>query len=271
MRFKIDVNLKDDDFVRLVDVLDDNPTKSVELLGVEDFDFVKFCSFSISVESFGYSLSGMVSFDQPIGLKLFKFLELDKKTSKLLSVNFKNIKLSKVVLTANEIEGDLRKCLSLLERIFNKVCSMNFKPIVKTLVIDSESLERQLSFILRASELEKRGEKPKPFGILHAKSRKDAVLRSGDLVPLYLEKDKAYLYEDKNVYLLLPRDFVRKLLKLDNSMLSPSDQFTREELEVLRKFSMRKYVKKHRVAGKTFFHDLNVQTRKLLLKGLRNL
>ena len=75
----------------------------------------------------------------------------------------------------------------------------------------------------------------------------------------------------QNVYLLLPRDFVRKLLKLENSTLTPSDQFTGEELEVLRKFSMRKYVKKDKVAGKTFFHDLNAQTRKLLLKGLRNL
>jgi hypothetical protein len=204
-------------------------------------------------------------------LKLFKFLELDKETSKLLSVNFKNIKLSKLVMDINELEGDLRKCSVLLERIFNKVCSMNFKPIVKTLVIDSESLERQLGLILRVSELEKRGEKPRAYGTLHAKSRKDAVIRSGDLVPIYLEKDKAYLYGDKNVYLLLPRDFVRKLLKLDNSTLTPSNQFTKEELEVLRKFSMRKYVKKNSVAGKTFFHDLNVQTRKLLLKGLRNL
>jgi hypothetical protein len=119
--------------------------------------------------------------------------------------------------------------------------------------------------------LEKRGERPRAFGTLHAKSRKDAVLRSGDLVPVYLEKDKTYLYEDKNVYLLLPRDFVRKLLKLDDSTLTPSDQFTEEELEVLRKFYMRKYVKKDKVAGKTFFHDLNIKTRKLLLKGLRNL
>ena len=189
MRFKIDIDLKDEDFLRLVDVLDDNPNKSVELLSGEDFDFVKFGSFLVSVEGFGYSLSGMVSFQQPIGLKLFKFLELDKETSKLLSVNFRNIKLSKIVLDANKLEGDLRKCLGLLERIFNKACSMNFKPIVKTLVIDSESLERQIGLILRTSELEKRGEKPKAYGTLHAKSRKDAVLRSGDLVPIYLEKD----------------------------------------------------------------------------------
>ena len=81
----------------------------------------------------------------------------------------------------------------------------------------------------------------------------------------------SYLYADKNVYILLPRDFVRKLLKLDNSTLTPSEQFSKEELEVLRKFSMRKYVKKNKVAGKFFYHDLNAETRKLLLKGIRNI
>ena len=47
--------------------------------------------------------------------------------------------------------------------------------------------------------------------------------------------------------------------------------FTDDELEVLRKFCMRKYVKKSKVVGKTFYHDLNEKTRKLLLKGLKNL
>ena len=170
-----------------------------------------------------------------------------------------------------QLDSSTKEELFLLEKIFNKVCSMNYKPIVKTLTINSESLEKKLDLTIRETELEKRGESPFPFGTLHAKSRKDAVLRSGTLVPIYLEKDKAYLYEDKNVYLLLPRDFVRKLLKLDNSTLTPSEQFSKEELEVLRKFSMRKYVKKNKVAGKFFYHDLNAETRKLLLKGLRNL
>ncbi|MBT8171516.1 hypothetical protein KJN74_01415, partial [Candidatus Bathyarchaeota archaeon] len=120
--------------------------------------------------------------------------------------------------------------------------------------------------------LEKRGEIPKSFGTIHAKGRKDAGIRSGnDLVPIYLEKDKAYLYEDKNVYILLPKDFVRKLLKLDKSTLTPSEQFSKEELQVLKKFSMRNYVQKNIVAGKNFYHNLNEETRKLLLKGIRNL
>ena len=265
------LDLNDNDFSRMKNVLDQNPIKSLELLGGEDFAFVTFCPFLVSVEGFGYSLNGMVSFEQPIGLKVFEFLEFDKEISRKLSVNFRNIKLSKIVSDFSDLQSELKECLNLLVIIFNKVCSMNYKLIGKTFTINSESLDKQLDLIIRASELEKRGECPKPFGIIHAKGRRDAGTRSGILVPIYLEKDKAYLYEDKNVYLLLPRDFVRKLLKLDNSSLTPSEQFTDQELEVLRKFCMRNYVKEDKVVDKIFYHSLNDETRKLLLKGLRNL
>ena len=180
--------------------------------------------------------------------------------------------MKKIVLDASDLENDLKACLKLLERVFNKVCSMNHKSLDKILTIDCESLDKQLDLVIRATELKKRDEHPKAFGTIHAKGRKEAGVRAGiDLVAVYLEKDKAYLYEDKSVYLLLPREFVRKLLKLENSTLTPSEQFTDDELEVLRKFCMRKYVKKSKVVGKTFYHDLNQKTRKLLLKGLRNL
>ena len=251
-------------------VLNQNPNSSLELLPCEDFDLVKFSPFLVTVKDFGFSFNGMVTFQQRIGLKVFEYLNLNKETSRKLSVNYRNIKLSKNVSEPNELESDLKKCLSLLERVFNKVCSMNYKLIGKTLTINAESLDKQLDLIIRTEELEKRGEHPKPFGTLHAKGRKDAVDRIGpDLVPIYIEKDKAYLYEDKNMYILLPRDFVRKLLKLDNSTLIPSEQFTDLELQVLRKFYMRKYVMKNKVAGKTFYHSLNKETRKFLLKGLR--
>ena len=253
-------------------VLDQNPKASLELLPGKDFEFVKFSPFLVTVEDFGYSFKGMVSFQQPLGLKVFDYLELDKETGRKLSVNYRNIKISNIVSEKSELESDLKEYLSLLERVFNKVCSMNYKLIGKTLTIDTESLDKQLDLIISAEELEKRGEHPKPFGTIHAKGRKDAVERVGpDLVPIYMEKDKAYLYEDKNIYILLPRDFVRKLLKLDDSTLTPSDQFTDEELGILRKFCMRKYVMKNEVAGKTFYHNLNKETRKFLLKGLRKL
>jgi len=266
------IDLNDNDFERMKNVLDENPNASLELLPGEDFEFVNFSPFLLTVKDFGYSFNGIVSFQQPIGLKVFDYLKLDKETSRKLSVNYRNIKLSNIVSEKSELESNLKECLCLLERIFNKVCSMNYKPIVKTLTINAESLDKQLDLIIRAEELEKRGERLKPFGTIHAKGRKDAVDRIGpDLVPIYLEKDKAYLYEDKNIYILLPRDFVRKLLKMDDSTLTPSEQFTDEELQILRKFCMRKYVMKNEVAGKTFYHNLNKETRKLLLKGLRKL
>ena len=269
MRFKIVIDLNDNDFVRVKNVLDENPNASLELVPGEDFEFVKFSPFLVTGEGFGYSFNVMVSFQQPIGLKVFDYLELDKETSRKLSVNYRNIKLSKNVSEKSELESDLKECLRLLERIFNKVCSMHYKPIAKTITINTESLDKQLDLIIRAEELEKQGEVARPFGTIHAKSRRDAVDRVGpDLVPIYMEKDKAYLYEDKTIYILLPRDFVRKLLRMDSSTLVPSDQFTEKENEVLRKFSMRKYVKTMKVAGKVFFTDLNEETRKLLLKGI---
>ena len=269
MRFKIVIDLNDNDFERMKNVLDKNPNASLGLLPCEDFEFVKFSPFLISVNDFGYSFNGMVSFQQPIGLKVFDYLELDKETSRKLSVNYRNIKLSKNVSEPSELESDLKECLGLLVRVFNKVCSMNYKLIAKTLKINAESLDKQLDLIIRAEQLEKRGEVARPFGTIHAKGRKDAVERAGDdLVPVYLERDKAYLFEDKKMFILLPRDFVMKLLRMDNSTLAPSDQFTEKENEVIRKFSMRKYVKTMKVAGKVFFTDLNEETRKLLLKGI---
>ena len=98
MRFKIVIDLDDNDYDRMKDVLDENPDTPLELLSGEDFEFVEFHPFLVSVEGFGYSLSGMVSFQERIGLDVFKFLELDKESSKILSVNFKNIKLKKIVL-----------------------------------------------------------------------------------------------------------------------------------------------------------------------------
>jgi hypothetical protein len=266
------IDLNDNDFDRMKNVLEKNPDRSLELLSGEDFEFVTFHPFLVSVEGFEYSLNGMVSFQHRIGLKIFEFLELDKETSRQLSVNYRNIKLSKIVLEENELQNVIKECLGLLERIFNKVCSMEQKLIEKTLTINSESLDKKLDLVIRATELKKRDEHPKAFGTIHAKGRKEAGIRAGiDLVPIYLEKDKAYLYEDKRVYILLPRTFVRKLLKMEKSILTPSEQFTDEELEVLKKFSMRKYIKKDKVVGKTFYHDLNEETRKLLLKGLKNL
>jgi hypothetical protein len=271
LRFKIKISLKKRDFVRLRDFLSENPGASVELFPDEDFEFVAVSPLLVAVEGFGYSIRSAVSFQQPIGIEVFQRLDLNSETSEILKVNYRNIKLSKIVTEANELENDLKECLNILERIVNQTCNMLDKLVEKTSVINSEGLDEQLDLILRAKELKKRGEIAKPFSSIHAKSRKDAGERSDDLVPVYLERDKAWLYEDNRVFILLPRDFVMKLLRMEGSTLLPSDQFTSEEKEVLRKFSMRKYVKILKVAGKTFYHDLNEKTRKLLLKGLKKL
>jgi hypothetical protein len=46
------------------------------------------------------------------------------------------------------------------------------------------------------------------------------------------------------------------------------DQFTNEEREALKQFSLRRYLKTRKVAGKDYYCDLDETTRKLLVKGL---
>jgi hypothetical protein len=252
------------------EVLDKNPSTSLELFPYQDFEFAAISPLSITAEGFGYSINGTVTFQQPIGMKVFDRLKLEKETSRYLSVNYRNIKLTKIVTEANELENDLNESSNLLEKIFNQVCHMQKILIEKTLTINTESLDKQLDSIIRAKELNKRGEVPKPFGTIHAQGSKDAKQRAGpDLVPIYMERDKAYLYEDKKIFILLPRKFVMKILKMNHSTLVPSDQFTDQEIDVLKKFSMRKYIKKNKVAGKTFYHNLDEKTRKLLIKGMK--
>jgi len=265
------MNIKERDFTRLIDFLSENPDASIELFPGEDFEFVAISPLLVDVEGFGYSIKSKVSFQQPIGMEVFDRLKLDSEKSKILKINYRNIKLSKIVTEVNELENDLKVCLGVLEKIVDQTCNMLDKLLEKTITIDSEGLDKQFNELIRARELKKRGEVAKPFGTIHAKGRKDAGERSNDLVPVYLEKDKAYLYEDNRVFILLPRDFVMKLLRMEGSTLVPSDQFTSKEKEVLRQFSMRKYVKTMKVAGKAFYHDLNEKTRKLLLKGMKKL
>jgi hypothetical protein len=269
LRFKIKISLKERDFTRLTDFLSENPNASIELFPGEDFEFVAVSPLLVAIEGFGYLLKSKVSFRQPIGMEVFSRLKLDSSPSEILTINYRNIKLSKIVTEANELENDLKECRIILERIVNQTCNMLDKLVKKTFTIDSEGLDKQFDAVIRARELKKRGEVTKPFGTIHAKSRRDGGERSGDLVPVYLERDKAWLYEDNRVFILLPRDFVMKLLRMEGSTLVPLDQFTSEEKEVLRQFSMRKYVKTMKVASKTFYHDLNEKTRKLLLKGLK--
>lgn len=269
MRYKIKNELKKADYVRLAEFLNENKSASIELIPSVDLEFVSVNPVIVVVEGFGYSINGEVSFQQPMGLEIYENLKLDDEISGSIAVNYRNIKLSKVVTEASELEGDLNKCLRMLERIINQTCNMLDKLVDQTFTLNSEWLDRQFDIVLRKEELEKRRETPRPFGIIHAKNSKDAKERTGDLIPIYMERDKAYLYEDKKVFMLLPRNFVMKLLKIQGPTMMPTDQFTDGEREALNEFSMRQYIKKRKIRRKIYYCDLDEKTRKLLLKGLR--
>lgn len=268
MRFKLKNELKKADYVRLVEFLNENTSASIDLFPDIDLELMSVNPLVVTVEGFGYSIKGEVSFQQSIGLEVYDDLKLDDEMSRSLSVNYRNIKLAKVVTEANEFESDLNKCLKMLELIVNHSCSIFDKLIDQTFTLNSERLDRQLDMTRKKEELEKRGEVPRSFGTIHAKSWKDAKERAGDLVPIYMERDKAYLYEGNKVFILLPRNFVMKLLKIQGSTMISLDQFTGEEREALNKFSMRRYIKTRRIGGKIYYCDLDEKTRKLLLKGM---
>jgi hypothetical protein len=53
--------------------------------------------------------------------------------------------------------------------------------------------------------------------------------------------------------------------------LLADDQFGDEERDVLKKFTMRNYIKTRRISGKTYYCGLDEKTRKLLLRGMKKL
>jgi hypothetical protein len=270
LRFKMKNKLKKDDYVRLTEFLSENTNASVGLFQGIDLEFMLVNPLVVAVEGFGYSINGDVSFQQPIGLEVNENLRLDDEIGISVLVNYGNIKLSKVVTEASELESDLSKCLKILEKIVNQTCNMLDTLVEQTSTINSEWLDRQLEMMLGKEELEKRGETAKPFGTIHAKGWKDAKERAGNnLVPVYMERDKTYLYEGNKIFIYLPRNFVMKLLKIESRTMIPADHFTDKEREVLKKFSMRQYVKTRSITGKICYYDLNEKTRSLLLKGMK--
>lgn len=270
LRFKMKNELKKEDYVRLTEFLSENTNASVGLFPSIDLEFMLVNPLVVAAKGFGYSINGEILFQQPIGLKVNENLKLNDEIGIELAANYRSIKLSKVVTEAIEFESDLNKCLKILERIANQSCSMLDSLVEQTSTISSKWLDRQLDMMLRKEELEKRGETAEPFGAIHAEGWKDAKERAGDdLVPVYLERDKTYLYEGNKIFIYLPRNFVMKLLKIESRTMIPADYFTEKEREVLNKFSMRQYVKTRRITGKICYYDLNEKTRSLLLKGMK--
>ena len=269
MRFKIKNELREVDYLRLREFLKEDPGTSIELFPGVDLGFLSVSSVVVAAEGFGYEIIAEILFRESIGFEVSDDVKLDDDMRGGLAVNRRNFKLSKIVTEASQLEGDVNKVLRIVERVVNHVCGRFGRVIEQISIIDSGSVDNQLKLISREEELEKRGEVSKPFGKIHAKGSRDARERSGNLIPVYLETDKAYLYEDKKVFILLSRDFCMKLLRLEGSMMVLADQFTAEEREVIDDFCMRQYVKARRVGGKTYYYSLDEKTRKLLLKGMK--
>jgi hypothetical protein len=269
LRFKINNELKKTDYKSLTEFLRENPSVSIELLPRVDFEFVSVDPIVVSVEGFGYRIDTEILFKQPLGFEVYDNIKLDDEMRSCLGVNRRNFKVSKVVMEPTDLEEDLNMISKTVERIVNYTCNRFGLLIEQAFMINSERLDREFNMTLGKEELEKRGEMPRSFGIIHAKSSKDAKERANELVPIYLERDKAYLYEDKKVFMLLPRTFAMKLLRIEGSNMIAEDQFTEEEKEALGKFSQRQYIKTRKVAGKVYYCDLDETTRKLILKGMQ--
>ena len=269
MRFNIENHLKKAEYESIREVLRERKGTSIELFPGIDLEFISVNPLQVTAEGFGLRIDTEILFKQPIGFEVYEEMKLSDETRSLLAVNRRNFKLSKMIAEQDDLEKELNTILKIVERIVNHVCNRFDELVEQTFRLGSEWLEKRLEMIDRKEELRKRGEVPRPFGTIHAKDTRDAKERAGDLVPIYVKRDKSYLYEDKKVFMLLPRDFVMKLLGIDGPAMIAADQFTDEEREVLDKFSMRKYIETARIGGKTHYFNLDETTRKLLLRGMR--
>jgi len=271
LRFKIKNKLKKTDYKRLTEFLKDNPSVSIELFPGIDLEFLSVNPVIVAVESFGYKINTEISFEQPIGFEIHDELKLDDEMRNCLAVNRGNFKLSKIVTEPTDLEKDLNIILKTTERIVNHICNRFGLLVEQTFMLTSEQLDRQLDIVLKSGELEKRGEIPRPFGTIHANGSKDAKERAGDLIPLYKEHDKTYLYDAKRVYFLLPHDFVTKLLRCDDATMIREEEFDKRGKEVLRDIVYKKYLKKHETLdGIICYYGLNEKTQRYLKKHLEH-
>ena len=271
LRFKIKNELQKTNYKRLVEFLKDNPRSSIELFPGVDLEFLAVSPVMIAVEGFGYNIAAKISFEQPIGFEVYDALKPDETMHSILSVNRRNFRLSKITAEPSDLETDQNTILKAVERIVNYTCIMFDKQVEQTFTLNSEWLDRQMDMILKRQELEKRGETPKPFGTIHATGSKDAKARAIGLIPLYKEHDKTYLYDAKQVYFLLPHDFVATLLRCDEATLVREEEFDDRGKEVLRDLVYKKYLKKRELReGTACYYGLNEKTRRYFKRHLEH-
>lgn len=125
---------------------------------------------------------------------------------------------------------------------------------------------------LNESKTTEKLKKPKDevdaFAVVHAESAVE--LCKEDLVPIYEEYDKRNTVGKDKTFRMLPRKFATILLKIEGNAMFPEDQFTEPEREVLDSFVDKKHLKSAKVAGKTFYFDLDSGIKKYLIFVLGN-
>lgn len=271
MRFKIRNQLENIDYKRLVEFLRKNPIVSIELFSGVDLKFLSVSPVAVAVEGLGYKIGAEILFGQPIGFEVYDDLKFDSEVHGFVAVNRRNLKLSKLVAEPTDLEKDLNIVLKTVERTVNHVSIRFDKLVEQVFTLNSEGLDRQLDMMLRREELEKRGEVPRPFGAIHAKSSRDVKERACGLIPLYKERDKMYLYDDKQVYFLLPHNFVANLLRCDDTTMIREEEFDRRGKDVLRDLVYKKRLRKHTTLdGTVCYYGLDDKTRRYLVKNLEH-
>jgi hypothetical protein len=269
-RLKIINELKKLDYKMLCDFLMENKDVPLELMPRMNFESIIIQPLKLTVNEKGYLISTEILFQEPIGLDVFEGLSIGNELKRCFKVNHRNIKISLNPQKESQLENSINKIVKLLERLVNYAADFLNQPIEKSFKINAELLDQQFENILKKKELLERGETPEPYATIHAKNWRDAKERAKNQAPLYLERDKAYLYEDKKVYTLIPRDLARKLLMLGSSVMLPEDSFNEKEKAILEKLCQKRYLKKHKIRDKIYYSNLDEKTRQILIKGLKN-
>ena len=271
MRFKMKNELDKTDCKRLTEFFKENPSVSIELFPGVDLKVVSVSAVVVAVEGFGYKVDTEILFEQPIGFEVCGNLQLGDDRFSGIVANLGNFKLSKIVAEPNDLQKVLDMILKTIERIVNHVCNRLGRLVEQTFTLNSEWLDKQLDMMFKRAELEKRGEIPRPFGTIHAKSPKEAKELAGELVPLYKERDKTYLFDAKRVYFTLPHSFVVNLLRCDQHTMVREEEFDKRGKEVLRDLVYKKRLSKLKTLdGTVCYCGLNEKTRRYLTKHLEH-
>ena len=112
LRFNLTNELKNADYVGLIEFLNENISASVVLFPGVDLEFIIVSPITVTVKGLSYKINTEILFENPIGFEVFDNLKLDVETREDLEVNRRNFKLSKIVTG----QADLEKGLNIICR-----------------------------------------------------------------------------------------------------------------------------------------------------------